>query len=136
LTIFTFLCSSRKEGENWVPVWNTIEELYSTEDESLINNLNTYMNPLIDSENKLSENYSDGITSHQFLMIGTNDFGISGNTVTLDYTGTLAMTDNIIVADLRDITYIDNYYVVLPNGDASTSGARVRVILKNLIKYF
>lgn len=79
----------------------------------------------------LSETYSNGLTSHQFLKITTNDFGISGNTITLDYTGTLAMTDNIIVVDLSDITYTENYYIVLPNGDENMAGARVKILLKN-----
>jgi len=48
---FTFLCSSKKDGENYIPVWKTIEDLYNTDDEELVNKLNTYMAMLINVSN-------------------------------------------------------------------------------------
>lgn len=80
---------------------------------------------------KLSESYSSGITAHQFLKITTSDYGLSNNIVTLGYIGTLAMTDNIIVVDLTDVTYNENYFMELPNGDNNTAGARVKIFLKS-----
>lgn len=126
----------------WMPLTNgdagnMIEDIVLLDDKKTLR-IAFQDNTYIDLD--LSDNYSKGLVGHQFLKVTNNDFvsgstvgiggTISGSSITLDYSGGLMMTNNLIVVEISDIDIIDNYYMILPNSDETTAGVRLTVYLK------
>lgn len=75
--------------------------------------------------------YSSGITTNQFLTLSSADLPPFSTTYELAYIDRLTRTDNTIVINLSDADDTKDYFLVLPNGDNTTAGARARIILKS-----
>lgn len=78
----------------------------------------------------LSEDHTDGITGHQFILIETGDMPTF--TYELDFTSNLSRTENTIVCNLEAANDNVHYFIDLPqNGTIAEAGCRVKIILKN-----